>query len=282
MTKPDGVYASFDYEPDPSRLSPNGAKKLIEPGGPAKFLYDRTYPQEPKPHFDFGHVVHRLVLGEGEEIAPVYADNWTTKAAKEQRDKARGEGLVPILAKDYDRAREMADAVHQHPEAARLLKYGDAEQWLYATDPETGQRLRQRLDWMTELDGRIHIVEYKSAADANPKVFARKAYDFGYHVAFAFAVLCARALDLDESPAYLIIAQEKEPPYLTSVCEFDLDAYQLGKQQVHKAIEIFRQCNETGEWPGYGNEIHSLSLPPWALRTDQPTIGDVLKLEEIR
>lgn len=276
---PDGVYGGFPYHSNPARLSPNGARKLVQPGGPAKFDYQRTHPEEPKSHFDFGHVIHRLVLGEGEDIAPVYADNWTTKAAKEQRDKARAEGLVPILAKDFDRAREMAAAVHQHPEAARLLADGDAEQWLYATDPETGQGLRQRLDWMTQLDGRLHIVEYKSAADADPKVFARKAYDYGYHIAFAFAVLCAHALELDDSPAYLIIAQEKDAPYLPSVCEFDLDAYQCGKEQVRKAIQIFRQCNETGMWPGYGDGIHSISLPPWAFRTDHPTIGDVLKVE---
>lgn len=273
----DGIYPpSLGYTPDPNRLSPNGAKKLIQPGGPAKFDWDRKQRPEPKAHFDFGHAAHKFVLGEGEQIAPVYAETWQTKAAKEQREKAREAGLIPLLAKDVEKAQAMADAVHAHPLAATYLAQGDAEHWLYATEPETGQGLRMRADWMTQQD-RLYLIEYKTAADANPNVFARKAYDFGYHIACAFAVTCARLLELDESPAYLTIVQEKEPPYLVSVCEFDMDAYLLGRKQMQQAIQTYQRCMETGEWPGYDQTIHSISLPPWAFADDQPTVNDLLE-----
>jgi hypothetical protein len=192
----------------PARLSPRGAKRLLEPGGPAKFQWERTQPAEHKPHFDFGRLVHLFVLGEGDQVALIDADGYTTKYAREQRDKAHADGLIPALRSQIDEAAAMASAVRQHPIAGPLLAEGDAEHWLYATEPETGQGLRMRLDWMTQKD-RLYVVEYKTCADADPRTFARKSYDYGYHLAAAFAVTCARALELDDSPAYLVIAQEK-------------------------------------------------------------------------
>lgn len=275
MSRPDGVYTRLGYESDPSRLSPDGAKKLLQPGGPAKFDYHRRNPSPPKPHFDFGHAAHRFVLGEGETIAPVYADNWATKSAKEQRNKARENGLIPLLAKHVDIAVEMARVVHEDPLAGKLLAEGQAETWLYATEPETTQGLRIRLDWMTQHDGRLAIVEYKTAADASQTAFACKAYDLGYHVAFAFAITCAQLLELDEAPVYLVIAQEKEPPFLVSVNEFDADAYLQGMKDMQCAIAIYRQCMESGAWPGYDPGIHPISLPPWAFT--KSTIADLME-----
>jgi hypothetical protein len=273
---PDGVYPpSIGYLSDPARLSPRGAKKLLEPGGPAKFQWERTQPPEHKPHFDFGRLVHLFVLGEGDQVALIDADGYTTKYAREQRDKAHADGLIPALRSQIDEAAAMASVVRQHPIAGPLLAEGDAEHWLYATEPETGQGLRMRLDWMTQKD-RLYVVEYKTAADAAPRTFARKSYDYGYHVAAAFAVTCARALELDDSPAYLVIAQEKTAPYLVSVCEFNMDAYQLGKRQMLQAIRTFQECMESAVWPGYSPEVQSLSLPPWAYSAGQQTIGDLL------
>lgn len=286
----DGVYPpSFGYTPDPNRLSPNAAKKLIQPGGPAKFDWERRHKKPSTPAFDFGKVAHHLVLGEGDQFSVLspeihglkkdggIADNPRATATWKQAEAAaRAEGFTPIHSDDYAKAVAMANAVHAHPLAAAYVAQGDAEHWLYATEPETGQGLRMRADWMTQQD-RLYVVEYKTAADANPNVFARKAYDFGYHIACAFAVTCARLLELDESPAYLTIVQEKEPPYLVSVCEFDMDAYLLGRKQMQQAIQTYQRCMETGEWPGYDQTIHSISLPPWAFADDQPTVNDLLE-----
>ena len=65
---PDGLHTHFDYRPEPDRLSPNGAKKLLPPSTPARFDYDRKHPQKTKRVFDFGTVAHKLVLGEGDQF----------------------------------------------------------------------------------------------------------------------------------------------------------------------------------------------------------------------
>jgi hypothetical protein len=235
-------------------------------------------PPEPKPHFDFGHLVHALVLRKGATIAEIGADDYKTQTARALRDAAHERGEIPALTKDIHKAALIANQVLAHPIAGPLLREGDAEVSLFATDPDTGLKIRGRVDWMTTNEGRLTIVDLKTAADANPKVFARKAYDYGYHIQFAWYVTLARLLELDEYPAFLFAVVEKEPPYLTSVVELDTSSFIQGCVDMRRAIDIFQRCTETGVWPGYGDYIHSVSLPPWAFNTNQPTIGDLLEI----
>jgi hypothetical protein len=62
----------------------------------------------------------------------------------------------------------------------------------------------------------------------------------------------------------VFIAHEKEPPYLVSVVELDADAVALGRALNARAAEMFRDCRESGVWPGYGDEVHQISLPRWS------------------
>ncbi len=285
---PDGIYpASLGYFPDPTRLSPNGAKRLLPPSTPAKFDEYRKNPPGPERVWDFGTVAHKLVLNEGDQFLVLdpaihglkkdgaVADNPRATAGwKEAESKARAEGLTPIHVDDYHKALAMAQKVHQHETAGPLLANGDAEQWLLWTDEGSGQKLRQRLDWKTRDDGRLTVVEYKTAACAHPDVFERKAFDLGYFLAFAFAVTGAAAL-FDESPAYLFVVQEKEPPYDVAVCEPDAEAFRFAHEQMRQAIATYQRCMETGQWPGYPVGINTISVPPWAFK--KPTLIDLLE-----
>lgn len=275
---PDGLHTHFDYSPDPNRLSPNGAKKLLPPSTPARFDYDRTHPQKDKRVFDFGKVAHKLVLGEGDQFLILdpeihglkkdgtLAENPRATATwKEVEANARAAGLTPVHIDDYRKAAEMAQAVRLHPDAGPLLADGDAEVWLYWTDPVSGQALRQRIDWITRPDGHLTIIEYKTAADASPEAFGRAVFKYGYHLACAFAVTGAKALRLDESPTYVIVAQEKEPPYQTSVHELDPEAFRYSYRAMREAIAIYQRCMAAGKWPGYPAGINSIPLPLWAV-----------------
>jgi hypothetical protein len=82
-------------------------------------------------------------------------------------------------------------------------------------------------------------------------------------------------LGLCDDPVFVFIAQEKEPPYLVSVVEFDAEAIAEGHRLNRQAIDLFKRCVDTGEWPGYDDGITPISLPPWAFKSKQ-TIGDML------
>jgi hypothetical protein len=274
----DGVHTYFDYQPEPDRLSPSGAKKLLPPSTPARFDYDRTHPQKDKRVFDFGKVAHKLVLGEGDQFLVLDPDIHglkkdgiaaekpsATAAWKDAEANARAAGLTPIHVDDYHKAVEMAQVVHEHETAGPLLAEGDPEVWFYWTDTASGQGLRHRIDWITRPGRRLTIVEYKTAADASPEAFSRTVFKLGYHLSSAFAVTGAKTLGLDKSPDYVIVAQEKEPPYQVAVYSLDTEAVDYGYRQMRKAIAIYQRCMEAGRWPGYSPAIHSIPLPLWAI-----------------
>lgn len=276
VTEP-GVYDDMPlhvYHADPvpaGSLSSTGARKLLHPSCPAKFHYERTHGQSPKDEYDFGTAVHTFTLGTGPRIVAVDARSWQTAAAREQRVAERAAGNVPLLAKDYQRAKEVARAVRNNPTAAALLRpdRGVAEQSLFWRDPQTGVWRRGRPDWRTtSAEGRCLIVDVKSTESAAPKDFARSIYKFGYHQQGAQYRDGVIALGIDKDPEFLMIAVEKQPPYVAEVYAIEPFHLELGAARNRRALEVFKDCTESGRWPGYTDDITYLALPGWAERAD--------------
>lgn len=250
-------------------LSCSGAKLLLPPSCPAKFFWAQDHPVYKKV-WDFGSGAHNLVLGNGPEIIEVKADNWMTKAAKQQRDDARAEGKTPLLSKELRQCQAMAAALEAHPLAWNLLdpEHGMAEQSLFWRDERTGTWRRARLDWMYDPgDGRLIIVDYKTADSAHPDKFAKAAADYGYDMQDAWYADGATAV-LGVDVAFWFIVQEKTPPYLVSVIELIPDAVRRGRNRNNRAIDTYQACARTGEWPGYGDAVQEIALPAWTSRED--------------
>jgi PDDEXK-like domain of unknown function (DUF3799) len=271
LTQP-GVYDIPDevYHADPvpgGSLSSTGARKLLPPSCPAKFRYEQDHPVH-KAVFDLGRAAHLLVLGTGAEIVCIDAPDWRTSAAKDQREAARAEGKTPLLPAEHQQVQAMAAAIREHPVAGRLLdpERGTAEQSLFWQDGEFGIWCRARLDWMRDAAAgqRFVIADYKTADCAEPGSFARSAANFGYHQQDAFYCDGICALGLADDPAFVFVVQEKNPPYLVSICELDEADRRAGRRLNHLAAEIFRDCKAAGVWPGYSTEINHVSLPAWA------------------
>jgi len=271
MNRPDGIHSnitSAEYHADTTTLSYSGAKLLLPPSTPAHFKYQLDNPSPPKRHYDFGHAAHRFLLGEGEEIVPVDADDWRTKAAKEQAESARDEGKVPLLRAEFDKALAMVDALHANPDAAALFKSGVAERAMYATDTESGVRLRGRADWLTYGDGELLIVDYKTTTSADPDTFERASTKYKYYLQAVWYRDLAIAIELHNNPVFVLVAQEKTPPFLSSVMRFDDIAIAEGRLLKRQAIETYARCIETGVWPGYPTGIQVISVSPWAYSED--------------
>lgn len=273
-----GVYDMPEdaYHADPvpgGSLSASGAKLLLPPSCPARYQYDRLYGEPPKKAFEHGAAAHSLVLGAGPELVIVDAPDWRTKAAKEARDSARFDGRIPLLPADYSQVQAMAAAIREHPLASALLDpdRGDAEQSLFWTDDETGIWRRARLDWLpAPRPGRRMVVpDYKTADRADRESIRKAVASYGYHLQAAQYTRGVTALGLDDDPAFVFIFQEKNPPYLVNVVQLDDDAMQAGRDRMRLACEMFRDCTESGIWPGYESEFGELpviSLPPWVTR----------------
>ncbi|MDQ0376632.1 PD-(D/E)XK nuclease-like domain-containing protein [Amycolatopsis thermophila] len=260
------------YHADPvpgGSLSSSGARKLLPPSCPAIFEHDRKHHSEPNKDLDFGSAAHRKVLGCGPDLVVVDAKDWRTKAAQQAAEQARARGAIPLLPHQYERINAMAAALRNHEHAGALLDPADGgrpEQTLIWED-RSGVMCRARVDWMRAIDhnGRLTIVDYKTARSAEPHAIQRAVYEHGYHQQEAFYRAGLRALDVADEIVFLFIFQEKEPPYLPTVVELDEEAVYWGDRLNRKAIRIYQECIATGYWPSYTDGVVPISLPLYAV-----------------
>lgn len=266
-----GVYdlSEETYHGDPvpaGSLSYSGMKRILE--CPAKFAHDRQHGRKPKKEWDFGHVAHHLVLGTGLRIEVVDAPTWQPKAAKEAKAAAYAAGAVPILARDYDRAQQLANAVRAHRIAGALFdpESGIAEQSIFWVDRETGVWLRCRPDWMKHLDsGRLVVVDLKTCSSSEPRQLRRAIRQFGYDQQDSMYRAGVKAVGLDPSPDFLFVFVEVEPPHVITIARVDDYAREVGHRLNRKAIDLYREYSSAGRWPGYvaDDEIAEISEPGW-------------------
>ncbi|MFJ1647931.1 PD-(D/E)XK nuclease-like domain-containing protein [Streptomyces sp. NPDC088258] len=265
--------SNVDYHADKTSLSSSGARKLLAPSTPAHFRYEQDNPPAPTKTFDYGNAAHKLVLGNGPELAVIDHDTWNTKAAKAEVAEARERGAIPLKQHEMDMVTAMAAAIRQHPLAAALLDpaYGAPEQSGFWIDGPTGIRRRVRFDWLPSIQsGRLIIPDYKTAADASDDAMQKDIAKYGYNQQADWYEEAARALGLGGDDAeLLLIVQEKKAPYLINVIGIEFGSRIIGGAKNRAAIETFAQCMSTGHWPGYGDEPNYLALPSYAENRDK-------------
>jgi hypothetical protein len=267
------------YHADRTSISSSGLRALLAPGCPAQFKYDREHPQAPKREFDLGHAAHKLVLGEGEELAPLDFDNYLTKAAKAARDEAREAGVVPLLTHEWEQVQEMADAIRRHPIAGPLFAPGTgrAELSLFWTDPATGVRCRVRPDWLKEMPGLALAVDYKTAKDANPEAVSRAIRDRAYHQQDALYTDGIWAALKPEDVRFIFVFQSKTAPYLITVRELTQQDRDIGRARNERALRLYADCIANDSWPdwtGPVTEIPQIGMPTWdTLRQAEEYLG---------
>jgi hypothetical protein len=275
VTQP-GVYdlPAEAYHADPvegGSLSSTGARMLLPPSCPALFQHNRQNPPPTRKVWELGTAAHQLVLGAGAELVLVDRPRWDTNEVKAEIAAIRERGGVPLKKAEWDQVHAMAAALRRHPVAARLFEpgTGNPERTLVWQDAETGVWCRAMLDWLPNgaPGQRLIVPDYKSCLSAQPDKFARAMADHGYHIQLAHYLAGVRALGLgDERATAVLVAQEKNPPYLVSVVQPDLTALRVGEMRIREALRIYADCMESGQWPGYTDDVVPVELPPWETR----------------
>lgn len=256
----------FGPELSSATLSSTGARELLKPGGPARFRHRAVNGTvETKREFDLGHAAHTLVLGSGPQLVLVDAEEWRTKAVKEEVAEIRAAGHVPMRPSDFDAAYAMAGAVREHPIAAKLLTGGVPERTLIWRDEATGVLCRAKVDWLRP-DG---IVDLKTCESAAAEALSKSAHNYGYAIQAPFYLRGLRANQHLGEPFFAFVAVEKTAPHLVHVHQLSERALTWGDRRVAEALEIYRDCVAADEWPGYPiDEITEIDLPPW-VRTEE-------------
>jgi hypothetical protein len=168
----------------------------------------------------------------------------------------------------------MAEAVLAHPIARALFERdGHAEVSIF--DEYLGVKRRGRLDYLPNEGG--FAVDLKTTMDASKNGFARSMVKFGYHIQRGHYLdilerVTGRELDMR------FVAVEKQAPYLVNVHSLNEEFASMGVTEAMQAVDVYRACMESGEWPGYPLEINVLQPPVYAIYDYQ----DRYESEEIR
>jgi PDDEXK-like domain of unknown function (DUF3799) len=285
ITEP-GVYDGIPndvYQADPvpsESLSSSGARRILPPSCPALFRYELDHGgRASTPAQEFGSAAHRLLLGDGPELYVYEPFDGRTKVGKDEALKlaeARAAGLTPISTADHARAVAMVEELRKHKLAAALFdpEIGKAEQSAFWIDRETGAWCRCRYDFLPEASGgRLIFPDYKTTDRLDDESIRKDIAKWRYHQQLDFYERGAQALGLAQLVTGVLVFQMRTAPYLVRVVQPDAEARELAHARNRYAIDLYARCKAADEWPGYGDDVHTASLPTWAIFQDQENLS---------
>ena len=287
-----GIYdaiAAADYHtpgltPQPA-LSSSGARALLSTC-PARFYHDYVKPRPPvhKRCFDIGQAAHLLVLEphlfrqsvsviRGKTKEGKESKGYTSQDAKDHRDYAYDQGLVPLLPDEYDAIIAMREALFADPVAKAAFDPAHVvtEQTRVWVDDETKVWCKARLDGAAVTSN--WFSDYKTCLSAKTDDVAKSIVNYGYHIQAAWYLDSVAATGGPSIDRFAFVFQEKSAPYLTAVFWLDPEWIAEGRKAGTAARQKFAECMSTGKWPGYQSKTeseaggaHTVTMPGWFRR----------------
>ena len=233
---------------------------------PAHLRAALEQPRKRTPAMAFGAAVHAAVL-EPEKFSRYYreapAQDKRTKAGRLAYEAAETAGHILLREEELHAILLMRDAIRAHPFASILLapEDGEAEVSISWVDEETGVPCRARPDFLNHAHN--VCVDLKTAENASMGAFSRACAQYRYHVQAQMYLSGASAAGVN-AQTFIFVVVETDAPWACACYELSPDDLQLGGTLYRVGLRIYRQCLETGVYPGYPEEIRVLELPQWA------------------
>lgn len=225
----------------------------------AKYLMDNN---EHKKVYDVGTLAHALILEGSLDnlIRRVDFDNYRSGAARQERDMAYNDGLIPVNNSEVESVLgavyEMRNAVMDHPIAADLLTGHDPEVSLFWE--QGGVPLKARID---ALHTSVRIaVDLKTIRSARPNEVRKQISDLGYYIQARDYLNGLKEVTGDDYDWYFVMVQSSEP-YTVSVHQISEHALDEAQVRIGHAIDRYQRALEKG-WAGY-EEIFTQELTIW-------------------
>ena len=264
----DGLYAGLSNEEYHAADGVSKSDLVMVRRSPAHYfaakLAPNRSPSEDTPAMALGTATHYAIF-EPDEFMRRYAistcEDKRLKEWKEAAQAASENGKVLLKLSEAEQVNAMANAVRSHPSVAPLLGSGAQENSIFWT--HRGVQLKTRPDWTSHSDV---IVDLKTTEDARPEHWARHACNLSYPDQAAMQIDGFEAHYGERPAGFMWVVVEKEPPHAILVYGPTEEMLDFGRRRYHQDAETYRQCRESGVWPGYNEEILPLYLPAFAQR----------------
>jgi hypothetical protein len=220
---------------------------------------------------DSGTLIHKLLLGKGQDIAVLGVKDYRTNAAKEARDEAIALGKLPVKEADYEEAENASNRL-----ATRLLNdYGiilNGESEVAFEWEEAGQQgpvlCRGMMDHVKISEGVIYDV--KSTRSAHPRQCAASMVTYGADVQWAAYTNALEKYnsDLLGRSDMIFLFMELDSPYAILPARPNGMMRELGAMKWARAVKLWEKCLTTDTWPGYSTDIVQLEPMPWQMANE--------------
>lgn len=215
--------------------------------------------------FDVGTAAHEVwLLGNDHLVHVVDAADWRKKEAQEVRDRARAEGMIPLLAHEWQRVSAMLTAIREQLPAIDvsppLFQGGKPERTVIWEDQ--GVLCRARLDYLH--DDFSACDDLKTAGrSANPFVWTRTTlWSIGADIQAAMTIRAIKALTGVDTEFRFLVA-ETTAPYAVCLIALAPAALELANRKLDRALNVWRTCLEEDIWPAYPQQVCYAEPMPW-------------------
>ena len=254
------VWTNDQYHADRSAVSCSILKQILR--SPAHMQAYREAENKETNSRLIGNALHASVL-EPEMFEQIYIEwrDGDRKSAKYNQFVTQNEGKSILKTDEMTRILRMRDSIISFKEypIGQLLQTGTNESSIIWTDPATGVRCKIRPDNLNP----YCILDLKTTDDARPFAFVRNCVRMMYDLQAAMyqeGVLQTTG----EKRDFYFIAIEDEAPYSTWVHQASSGMLASGIEKFRKALEMYKTCLETGQYPSYALPSSVIEWPSYA------------------
>jgi exodeoxyribonuclease VIII len=245
---------------------------------PAYFKYMQENPQKSTEEMNFGSAFHCLVL-EPEKFdeqffmlidsaRPEPDKTFGSKLNKEWRDnilKVNSDKII-ISFDDFNKIQSMISILSTDKQIKELLSNGIAE------TPILTELNNVKIKCKPDYKSINYIIDLKTTTKGNstPQQFCKTIANFMYHVQAALYLDACKEDDFFDRK-FIIIAQEKEPPFLFSKFLLSENTISVGRYEYVNLLSIHKHCIDSNQWEGNDiycntdNGLIEIELPKWAI-----------------
>lgn len=232
------------------RLHQSTAKVLVmDCPAIAKAQYDAER-RAPSRAMEKGTLVDQLVFG-GSNFHVIDADSYRTKKAQEERDTARENGMVPVLAEEFEPARKLAGLIKSRLALEGLELDKCAKQHTVQWQTPEGVLAEGTPDLFLGAD----TIDLKVGHTANPDKLEQHIYEMGYHIqGAAYQEAVSYRADGEYAATgrhWLVCAETKSGADCITIAPLSPAYIDLGMRAWRRAQMIWVKCWQTNEWPEY-------------------------------
>lgn len=277
--------SNTEYHAHPA-IGASGLKLLNQ--APAKYyaayLDPNRKPLEPTPAMLKGTMIHTACLEphlfDEQYITLPDGIDRRTKEGKELYDSIEASGKQAIKPDDAALSKTLADAFNFHPFiiATRHINSTVNIEKSFITDIN-GVQVKIRPDVFVEPCKTYPnglIIDLKTTADASRAGWSKSIVNYEYYLQSALYSNVLRDLYMtDELAPFYWFAQETDAPYLNKPYRATDMIQQYGWDECLRLLEVYKECQQSGAWFGYGEDTEDAELPIWKQREITASEGEI-------